>query len=226
MGRKFIPLEEMDIVFVDTETTGLDPAKHEIVEISMIRQDRLGRITSSFTTKIRPLNITDAEPRALEINGYNEKDWEEAPFFPEVKDKILSLWKDALFCGHNAKFDHDMLVSEFKRCGVNLNEVNPGYYHMLDTIPLAYAILGRRGLIQYLNLKHIRPRMGILNEGEHRAEKDNEDARFVWNTLQGLIDRDVDLFNTHPFDFPAPRLLRKLLHSAIRVLTRWSLSLR
>ena len=61
------------LCFIDIETTGLNSAIHEIIEIAIIKIcPREG--TSTYTTKIQPENIQHASPEALEINGYSQKD--------------------------------------------------------------------------------------------------------------------------------------------------------
>lgn len=79
-------------IWVDTETTGLDPNKHEIIEIAILRESVLpgggGAIVESWSTKIAPTRIEDAEPKALEVNGYDKERWAGAPTFAEVADDI------------------------------------------------------------------------------------------------------------------------------------------
>ena len=69
--------------FVDTETTGLDPHYHEMVSIAIITEFGDGRIDRWYT-KLRPRHIERAHPKALQVNGYTEEDWEDAPYFDEV----------------------------------------------------------------------------------------------------------------------------------------------
>ena len=49
---------------LDTETTGLDPTKHEIIEIAV--KSPLG----TFHSLVKPQRLDLAEPKALELNGY------------------------------------------------------------------------------------------------------------------------------------------------------------
>ena len=90
--KKRHPLRQVPVVFLDVETTGLDPRAHEIVEIAIVALD--GQVL--LDTKVKPQNIEAASPRALEINGYNEADWADAPTFDEIKGKVM----DALGMPH------------------------------------------------------------------------------------------------------------------------------
>lgn len=49
--------------------------------------------TVLLNTKIKPVNIEAAHPKALEVNGYNEADWANAPTFDETKDEIMAALK-------------------------------------------------------------------------------------------------------------------------------------
>ena len=75
----------MKFVFVDTETTGLDHTKHEMLEIAIVVIENGEKTT--IERKIKPTNLETAQPKALEVNGYNEEEWAEA----QEWDKQMSL---------------------------------------------------------------------------------------------------------------------------------------
>lgn len=62
------------IVFVDTETTGLDPVRHMVWEVAVIRRDRDGAETEHLW-QIRPTraDLMAAQPDALKIGRYEER---------------------------------------------------------------------------------------------------------------------------------------------------------
>ena len=110
----------MIITVLDTETTGLDREKHEIIELSMISyvvsEDGDRYVTRTFDTKISPRHIETASKKALEINHYNETSWSDAPdiseVLPEVKDYIE---KSNVLIGQNLIFDLRRIVDAFEK---------------------------------------------------------------------------------------------------------------
>ncbi|MFF2184620.1 hypothetical protein [Streptomyces sp. NPDC058155] len=62
------------IAFVDTETTGLDPIRHMVWEIAVIRRDLDGTETEHLW-QIRPsrADLMVAQPEALKIGRYEER---------------------------------------------------------------------------------------------------------------------------------------------------------
>ncbi len=76
-------MKATDLVFIDTETTGLDPRKHELIEIAVVRvkQDWSGdkptfTVADEWSTKVRPENIQSADPASLRVNGYSASGWD------------------------------------------------------------------------------------------------------------------------------------------------------
>lgn len=102
-----------NLVFLDTETTGLDPYKHEIVEFGMI--DWQGKESHWL---IKPNNLQNASPRALEINGYNQDRWanegiSSTEFYQLVKPKL----NRAIIVCSNPHFDLGFLRALYNQEG-------------------------------------------------------------------------------------------------------------
>ena len=102
----------MAICFVDTETTGLDKSRHEIIEIAIIVWD--GGQLKGYTQKITPKHIATADPIALEINSYTPEAWHDAPTFADEAQTIADLLCGNIVVGHNIQFDMGFIEKQLK----------------------------------------------------------------------------------------------------------------
>lgn len=116
----------MKIIYLDTETTGLDCKLNDIIQLSgMIEID--GEIKEEFDYKIRPREGSEISEEALEIHGMNR---EMLMSFPDQRVIYLNFC-DLLskYCnkfdksdkfhlaGYNVRFDLDFLKSFFEKQG-------------------------------------------------------------------------------------------------------------
>ena len=179
--------------WIDVETTGLDPRRHEIIDVAVVfdRHQAPGWLDlveqddyAYYTTLIRPERIEDAEPKALEINGYaaDPARWEGAPTFAEVAHTLGRMLMPVVCVGHNVAFDVDFIQTALLRTSF---PVRLGY-QKVDTVTLAHEHLVQAGLVR-LSLDSIREFLGWSKEGAHAALKDALDAR----RLHKLLVRDV-----------------------------------
>ena len=76
----------MNLLFMDVETTGLNPNVHEVIEICLVETLPDGTIVQRFDSKIKPRGPVD--PKAAEVNGYTPEKWATAPPDYEVWGKI------------------------------------------------------------------------------------------------------------------------------------------
>lgn len=107
------------IVFLDLETTGIDPCKDRIVEISLVKVLPDG----SREVKTRRLNPEMHIPaEATAIHGINDDDVKDCPKFREVARSLAAYIDGCDFAGFNSnKFDIPVLVEEFLRAGVDVD---------------------------------------------------------------------------------------------------------
>jgi len=157
------------LVFIDTETTGLNPVVDRVIEVGLVRVEN-GNITEKYSKIINPTIPVPEE--SYKMTGIKKKEIKNAPTFNEVKFEIFSLLKGALFVAHNAKFDYDFLDQEFKLVDV------PFSFPWLCTVKLT------RELYPYFprhDLDTISRRLNIKINKRHRAF---DDAASLWEVLQ------------------------------------------
>lgn len=156
----YLKLSQKPMVFVDTETTGLDPVVNEILEFAAVKGNE------TLCMKIKPRRIHTAHPKALEVNGYNEAEWgKDAVDISVAAPKIAAFLRDSVFTAHNAKFDVDFINAFLKEAGIN-ERID---YHVVDTAGLSYFLLVRKGA-ESVSLAPVCSLIGIPPEPSmHRA---------------------------------------------------------
>lgn len=171
------------IVIVDIETSGLDPERHEILEIgAVIFDSKTLAIIDALDLRVKPEHPETGDARAFAVNGYNAEEW------ADCMDLKLALYmfkvrtEGATFCAHNAIFDWSFLLKASEKTGVALHFD----YHKLDLLSIAWAKIPHEK-VQSWSLKTICAYLGIppepkLHRGLQGAMKEYE----VYRTLMTI----------------------------------------
>lgn len=181
----------MDIVFCDLETTGLDPARHTICEIGLIK----GNETLDKFLELTPAEMKVADSAALKINRFFERRGPEGGLpYGEVLERGGMEYKDlrqelalsvaimtdgCILAGNNVKFDQQFLEAWLRRHGAC-----PTWdYHVLDVPTFAAGVLYACGVYidpPYKSSK-ISSNLDILEPDEaHTALGDAQWAKRVY----------------------------------------------
>jgi DNA polymerase-3 subunit epsilon len=103
-------------IFLDTETTGLDPAAGDrVVEIGCI--EMVNRRTTGRTLHLYLNPERAGSEEAIRIHGLTDEFLADKPRFGEVADELLGFLRDAEVVIHNAAFDLAFLDAELRRLG-------------------------------------------------------------------------------------------------------------
>ncbi len=123
-------------VVLDTETTGLDPKNHRIIEIGCVEMmDR--RLTGNdYHQYIQPNRLI--EEAAIEVHGITNEFLENKPHFAEIADTLVDYLKDAEVIIHNAPFDVGFLDAEFGRLPTQVK--TDDLCQVVDTLTMARAL--------------------------------------------------------------------------------------
>jgi DNA polymerase-3 subunit epsilon len=116
------------VVFVDTETGGLDPLKHSLLSIGVaIVQD--GAVVDTMYTLVKEPEIV-AEASALKINGLDlDVVYRDGVTPLQAVNMLVSLlqkngiYKNAQFAAHNAPFDKPFIKRMFELAGKKMDNV-------------------------------------------------------------------------------------------------------
>lgn len=177
------------LAFIDLETTGLLPSKHEIIEIGAIIADQTldanGKIklevVEEFEVKVKPTHIENADPEGLAINGYKEEDWNEAIVLKTALEILAQKVIGATMVGHNVSFDYAFLENAFESEGIK----NTMHYRKLDTISIAFAMLYTERDVEKLSLRALCEYFNVENIKAHSALSD---VRATMEVYKKLLD--------------------------------------
>jgi DNA polymerase-3 subunit epsilon len=168
-----------DLVFIDTETTGLDPLKHELLELAAIRTTPDGReVTATYHALIRPTRIETADTAALSVNGYTPEKWSGAVDCETALGELAKLVTDAVVVGHNVSFDLGFINEAARAYSTTI----PWYKYKIDTASLAWP-LAVKGLIKTQSLQNVEGFFGMTRDERHRALGDADACRRVYLEL-------------------------------------------
>ncbi|MEJ8562467.1 3'-5' exonuclease [Yoonia sp. GPGPB17] len=98
------PLRDLTFVVFDSETTGLDPQKDDVVQLGAVRIVN-GRIIGSetFDALVNPGRPIPAQ--STKVHGINDDMVADAPDFGQVRETFQRFVADAVLVAHNAPFD-------------------------------------------------------------------------------------------------------------------------
>lgn len=128
------------LVYLDTETTGLNPRVHHPWEVATI-VDEPGKAPVERVWLLS-VDLTDADPRALEIGGFWERHpqgtGEGVPSEPRKTSRELArILAGAVVIGSNPGFDKDMLTPFLAEHG----QVWAAHYRPVDVITLGAGFM-------------------------------------------------------------------------------------
>ncbi len=157
---RLTPLDRMDAVVLDCETTGLDVTQARIVQLSAVRIAG-GRVLADevFDALIDPGVPIPAATTA--VHGIDDAMVAGAPTFREVKPAFDRFRGDAVLIGQSIGYDLALLLRETRRLGERWRPPR-----FLDTKLLAAALDPAAG---ELGLDALAERLGVAVHDRHRA---------------------------------------------------------
>lgn len=116
----------MKVLYFDTETTGLDPKKHSIIQISGIIEID-GEVKEEFNFRCQPDDYDTVDYEALKVNEITIEQLRTFDTPKGVYEKLIEIFSkyidkfdpnDKFYpAGHNVSFDVEFLSEFFKRQG-------------------------------------------------------------------------------------------------------------
>lgn len=136
----------MRVLIFDTETGGLDPARHSLLEVAALVGDLdTGEILTQFSHYVKSDSYV-VDDVAREVHGISEATCNEKGL---PKEEIASMFMDAwidhgctLLGGHNVDFDVRFAATGLFDTTVSNFESNMFTYRKIDTLPLVRLFSG------------------------------------------------------------------------------------
>jgi len=190
------------VLWLDTETTGLQDYKHDIIQLAYAVEIN-EKIVESGNLLIQPHRPENIDPSAMAIHGRSTEQVCCAPHLP-IKEAHRQLTEVlAMYCnkfdksdkfhmgGFNVLFDEGFLKAFFKNCG-DTYYGSWFNYRKIDALQLAWMCEYRR-LIQSVDFK-LSTLCSLFNIDltAHDAMSDILASRELFNRLIHLLGSDAD----------------------------------
>ncbi len=140
---------EYVLVHIDTETTGLDPSFHELIDIGVIYSDAAGRELGRWYRKVMPRHPDRLDPGAQKVNGFDAALWKKLGAWDPAR--ALDDWirydrqhfgtRPRLRLAYNCAFDKAFLDALFKS---HARQWDPHFVYFWFDIPSMAWALGHR----------------------------------------------------------------------------------
>jgi len=165
----------MKYCFLDLETTGFDPSKDSIIEVSLVVfEDEVE------TGRLDRVIIPDKSPMSdfvSQLTGIDQSEIDEQGiYFTEIKDELQALVQDTVIVGHNIDFDINFLKG---------NNIDLDNNERLDTHELARILLPQEPSFA---LEVLTKNYGFAHEAAHRAMSDVLASKRLFEMLLERIE--------------------------------------
>ena len=161
----------MDCVIVDIETTGLDPVRDRIIEISALKVKNF-EIVDEFSTLVNPEMLIPLI--SIKLTGIDNSMVRHMPTIDKVIKHFTEFLGEDVFIAHNANFDYSFLANAAFRNNLKLNN------RRLCTLKMARKLMPN---LNSYKLSSLCNALEIINARPHRAREDAIAAYEIWKKL-------------------------------------------
>lgn len=191
------------VLWLDTETTGLDPVKQDVIQMAGIIEID-GRVDSQFEFTCQPHSWDNIQQRALDVHGMSVEDLKTfAPPY-EVKQQLEGLFSryinkfdkndKFILAGYNVDFDARFMKNWWAKCG---DKFWGSYveYKSFDVYPLFKLFCDAAGaIVPNHKLVTAAEYFGISfgDEGAHDAMADIRVTREVGLKLRRVMELGLE----------------------------------
>ena len=179
-----IPLDQLEYVIVDVETTGGAQIRgHRITEVAIVRLDANGKKTHEYSTLVNPGRSIPYP--ITKLTSISDEMVRAAPFFEDVAHEVRSLLEGRVFVAHNAAFDWGFLHGELVR-----TTGKPLLGRRLCTVRLARKVVPE---VRRRSLDALSYFFNVHNEARHRAYGDARATALIFRRLlERVREREIE----------------------------------
>ena len=195
------------ILFIDTETGGIDPASHSLLSLALVVWKELEvRASIEILVNDGVLNVTE---KALEINGINLSEHKKKAVSPVLAlqqvDQFLDLHfsrdEKIILGGHNINFDVNFLNAFLTRNGYNFQQRFS--HRFVDTSSiLFYLYLTGKMKRKLTASQDAFDYFGITVPGRHTSLGDAVATAQLFSKLVSILYRDPKSRSSSQRDMP------------------------
>lgn len=149
-------------VVIDTETTGLFPKSHRVIEVAAVALRPDGSVEGEWSTLLNP----ERDLGPVGVHQIRARDLLSAPRFVDIAGDLAELLGGRVIVGHNVSFDVRFIQAEYHRAGHTSASIPAKA--CLDTMMLAGEVLP----LANRKLETCCARAGIANRSAHSALSD------------------------------------------------------
>jgi len=201
------PIENVEFIITDIETTGSIRGKDRIIEIAAIKVCN-GKVLDTFEFLVNPeKNISGQIARLTSISNETVCG---APLIEEVLPKYLEFAKSGVFVAHNSVFDFAFICSEVKR--IKLESLEP---HLeICTYRIARKLLPN---VKACGVSGLSKHYDYPMEHRHRAMPDVLATKFFLDKFLEMLKKGKKVETlSQLIEFQRNKLSKSLLQKRIR----------
>ena len=183
------------LIFLDTETTGLDYNEDRIIQLACLKIDEMdydGCWLKNMRYWDSYFNVdTIISSQAFDVHGISSAFLKNKPKFTEKASELLDFIKNYTIVAHNAQFDINFLNHEFK-----IAKYPSICNTIIDSVDIAKVLYPG----QSVALDALMKKFGMTSRGKHSAV---EDALMLAKVYFMMITNTVSsqIYEDHSDDF-------------------------
>jgi DNA polymerase III epsilon subunit-like protein len=132
-----------DILLIDTEATGLDVKRHELIQLAAVLLDKKTlKEKAYYASYIRPLKWNNRDPEAMAVNKLTLRDLKGAPSAKQVIAEFDKKFrgKDVILAFYGGMLDIDFIRALYAKLG----KKHQFDYHFFNLWPVFYTYLAAK----------------------------------------------------------------------------------